>query len=161
MSELSEDFKEALSSWASGVSVVATKADGLLYGLTVSSFTSVSLDPPMVLVCISHWNRMPALIQGAEGFTVSILARDQEDASNYFASPGREPTPQFHDDVPGDWTKAGRPIVHGAAAWLCCDLEHAIEAGDHTVFLGRVVQAVSDPAKDPLLYFRRGYGGVG
>ncbi len=160
MSELSQDFKDALSSWASGVSVVATKADGLLYGLTVSSFTSVSLDPPLILVCIGHWNRMPELVKTAGGFTVSILARDQEHASNYFASPGREPTTGFHDDVPGGWTGVGRPVVQGAAAWLCCDLEHVLDAGDHTVFVGRVVEAVSDPEKKPLLYFRRGYGGV-
>ena len=65
---LQDDFKGALASWASGVSVVTTNADGMLYGLTVSSFTSLSLDPPLVLVCLANANRLPAMILDAGGF---------------------------------------------------------------------------------------------
>ena len=157
MSELDRDFKDALASWASGVTVVAVADEGLLYGLTVSSFASVSLDPPLVLVCLRNGNRMPGMVQSAGGFTVSILAQDQSDASGYFASPGREPTPGFNDAIPGGWTQAGRPIVGGALAWLCCELRHTLAAGDHAIFVGEVVEAVSDAERQPLVYFRRGY----
>ena len=84
---LTDDFKNALSGWASGVSVVTTRDAGLAYGLTVSSFTSVSLDPPVVLVCLGHGNRLHEMIASSKRFAVSLLARDQEAASNHFASP--------------------------------------------------------------------------
>ena len=161
MGDLEQDFKDALASWASGVSVVACRSrDGLIYGLTVSSFASVSVDPPLVLVCLNNANRLPAMIEASRGFTISILSRDQEATSNYFASRGRDPTPGFHPDHPGAWSRASRPVVQGAAAWLCCDLHQHMPAGTHTLFLGRVVQASTAGDRSPLLYFRRGYSGV-
>ncbi len=161
MGDLQDDFKDALASWASGVSVVACRSSaGLLYGLTVSSFASVSLDPPLVLVCLNNTNRLPAMIERAGGFTISILARGQDDTSNYFASRGREPTAEFHEDHPGDWTAARRPVVRGAAAWLCCDLHQHMPAGTHTICVGRVVQAQTTEGRNPLIYFRRAYRGV-
>ena len=78
---IQDDFKSALSSWASGVSVVTVNSGGMLYGLTVSSFTSVSLDPPLVLVCIGTDNRWHRMAEQAGEFAVSILAREQEAAS--------------------------------------------------------------------------------
>jgi 3-hydroxy-9,10-secoandrosta-1,3,5(10)-triene-9,17-dione monooxygenase reductase component len=157
MTDLSQDFKDALSSWASGVSVVAAEVDDLLYGITVTSFTSVSLDPPLVLVCLKDANQLPGMIDQAGGFTVSFLAADQAPVSNDFASPGREPTLRLHADIPGVWTRAGRPIVRGAVAWLCCDVHQRVEAGDHVIYIGAVVEAVSDPDQEPLLYCRRTY----
>ena len=102
---LKDDFKTALAAWASGVSVVTTNADGMLYGLTVSSFTSLSLDPPLVLVCLNKENRLPEMIEASGGFAVSILHRGQQEASNYFASRGRQPTEGF-TDVEGLWTSS-------------------------------------------------------
>jgi flavin reductase (DIM6/NTAB) family NADH-FMN oxidoreductase RutF len=161
VSDLDQDFKDALASWASGVSVVACRSsEGLMYGLTVSSFASVSLDPPLVLVCLNNANRLPTMIEQAGGFTISILSRGQEETSNYFASRGREPSHEFHEDHPGQWTAAQRPVVQQAAAWLCCDLHQHMPAGTHTLFLGRVVEARTTEGKNPLLYFRRGYRGV-
>lgn len=150
------DLKDALSAWASGVCVVTTNADGLLYGITVSSFSSVSLEPPLVLVCLNKSNRLPGMIDAASRFAVSLLASDQEAAARYFARPGRLPTPDFVE-VDGEWTGLGVPVVKDALAHLVCDVHHAVEAGDHLVVIGRVIEAVSRPDKMPLLYFRRGY----
>jgi flavin reductase (DIM6/NTAB) family NADH-FMN oxidoreductase RutF len=153
---LVDDFKSALGSWASGVSVVTTSANGLLYGLTVSSFTSLSLDPPLILVCIDNRNRFPSMVSDAGGFAVSILAREQEDASNYFASSGRLPTPNF-TKIEGEWTESGQPVVKGAAAQIVCRLHDQLERGDHTIVIGEVVQAVTDDTKTPLMYWKRAY----
>lgn len=159
---LTDDFKEALSGWASGVSVVSTRVDGLAYGMTVSSFSSLSLDPPLILVCIANTNRMCELAESAGGFTVSILERSQEAASNAFAGTGREPSATLDPDgqVAEASTAAGLPVVDHAAAWLDCALHSVIVEGDHTILCGRVREARADPGARPLLYYRRGYRGV-
>jgi len=157
---LQDDFKGALASWASGVSVVTTNADGMLYGLTVSSFTSLSLDPPLVLVCLANANRLPAMILDAGGFAVSMLNRGQEDASNFFARRGREPTRDF-TEVDGLWTDSGIPVVAGALAYIVCKHQRSIEEGDHTIVIGEVVEAQSAEGLQPLLYWRRGYRSIG
>ncbi len=150
------DFRQALSSWASGVSVVTTANAGMLYGLTVSSFSSLSLDPPLVLVCLSNTNRMATMVQESGAFAVSILARGQEDASRYFARTGRMPTPDFVE-IDGEWTASGQPVVKGALAWLVCRLTHTMGQGDHVIAIGQVLEAFSRPDGEPLLYWRRGY----
>ena len=152
---IQDDFKNALSSWASGVSVVSTRADGLAYGLTVSSFSSLSLDPPLVLVCLSNRNRLPDMIAAANGFTVSVLASDQADVSNSFAKSGREPTTEF-EGAEEQQTESGLPAVAGAAAFVSCELHDTLIKGDHTIVIGRVVQAESRDC-EPLLYHNRRY----
>jgi len=151
-------FKGVLSRWASGVSVVTTNHEGLLYGLTVSSFSSLSLDPPLVLICLHNENRMADMIRDSGGFAVSILGQDQQPASNYFARPGREPTSDF-TEIDGAWTPWAQPVVKGAVGHLVCHLHALIPQGDHTITIGRVVGARSGPG-EPLLYFDRAYRGI-
>ena len=155
---LTDDFKAALGSWASGVSVVTTNCGGRLYGLTVSSFSSLSLDPPLILVCLGNENKLPTMIAEAEGFAVSILGRTQEEASNYFARRGRPATAEF-TEVEGEWTPSGQPVVAGALAFLVCELVEQLPQGDHTIVVGRVIQAEAREG-EPLLYYRRKYRGV-
>ncbi len=155
---LSDDFKNALSAWASGVSVVTTRAEGLAYGLTVSSFTSVSLDPPLILVCLGKGNRLDDMITNSGRFAVSLLSRDQEEASNHFASRGREPKATL-DAVPMDELHEGLPVVSGALAHLVCNVHELIDLGDHTVVIGRVTDA-SARSGEPLVYWSRAYRGV-
>ncbi len=150
-----DDLKDALASWASGVSVVATRTDELVYGLTVSSFTSLSIDPPLVLVCVGNKNRLPAMIREAGRFAISLLSADQDVASAQFARSGREPSATF--GVPEERTAAGMPAVADAAAHLDCDLHDQFIVGDHTIIVGRVTQAVARPDREPLLYHRRRY----
>jgi len=156
---LTDDFKNALAAWASGVSVVTVNNGGELYGLTVSSFSSVSLDPPLVLVCLNNGNRLPEMIDEAGRFAVSILERGQEEASNSFASRGREPTEDM-EALGCVSTESGTPVVRGAMGWVSCELHGRFVQGDHTIFVGQVVEASADPEGKPLLYFRRAYRGV-
>jgi flavin reductase (DIM6/NTAB) family NADH-FMN oxidoreductase RutF len=151
-----EDFKGALGSWAAGVTVVTTRHDGHVYGLTVSSFSSLSVDPLLVLVCIMNTNRLMEMLRHSQKFAVSILAEGQDEISGYFSKSGREPVKRFEDFGTIEW-KTGSPIIEGAIAHLDCEVERLEAGGDHTIAIGRVVGAAFDPTKLPLMYFRRGY----
>lgn len=150
------DFKAALGSWAAGVTVVTTRAGNLVYGITASSFTSLSLDPPLVLVCIANSNKLAVMVQETQKFAVSILAHDQQEVSDYFAISGREPVEDFEDFGTIEM-HTGSPIISDAVAHLDCELDMAIVAGDHTIAVGRVLGAASNPKRQPLLYYRRAY----
>jgi flavin reductase (DIM6/NTAB) family NADH-FMN oxidoreductase RutF len=154
------DFRAVLSQWASGVSVVTTNDDGMLYGLTVSSFSSLSLEPPLVLVCLSNTNRIVPMIQTSKGFAVSILASDQVSASAYFAQPGRLPTPDF-TEIAGEWTPSGQPVIAGSLACMTCALDTLLPRGDHSIVIGRVLDTRVTPGKAPLLYWSRSYRQIG
>jgi flavin reductase (DIM6/NTAB) family NADH-FMN oxidoreductase RutF len=154
------DFRAVLSQWASGVSVVTTNDDGMLYGLTVSSFSSLSLEPPLVLVCLNNTNRIVPMIHTSQGFAVSILASDQVSASAYFARAGRLPTPDF-TEIAGEWTPSGQPVISGALAWMTCALDSLLPRGDHTIVIGRVLDTKVSLGKQPLLYWSRGYRQIG
>ena len=156
---LTDDFKNAMSAWASGVTVVTSRAEGLAYGITASSFTSVSLDPPLILVCINDTSPLCAMIQSSGRFAVSVLERGQEDHSNYFASRGREPMAQI-DAVPMTATDDGLPLVKEAMGVLVCDLHAAHTMGDHVVAVGRVTEASARGSVRPLLYWSRAYRGL-
>ena len=157
---VSVDFRGALANWASGVSVVTSASGGMLYGLTVSSFSSLSLDPPLVLVCLNNTNRMASMIEESGYFAVSILAQGQEKAASYFARTGRMPTPDFVE-VEGEYAATGQPVVKGALAYLVCRLFQAIEQGDHTIVIGEVIEAVSRNDGEPLIYWRRSFREIG
>lgn len=153
-------FKAALACWASGVTIVTVAQDGLYYGLTVSSFSSVSLDPPLVSVCLNHETRANAMIEATGRFAVSVLAEDQSEASNVFAASGRVPTPDL-DPFAIELTQDGLPALRGALSWLQCRVHQKVLAGDHVVWLGEVEQTRSNASEGaPLMYFRRGYRGV-
>lgn len=154
-----DDFKQVLSRWASGVSVVTTNDGGLLYGLTVSSFSSVSLDPPLVQVCLSQGNRLVEMISRSQRFAVSILSADQEAASNYFARPQRVPSEGF-TEIDGDWVELDLPIVKGALAYAACTVHALVPQGDHMIVIGLVDAAGVGEGQAPLLYFNRGYRGI-
>jgi flavin reductase (DIM6/NTAB) family NADH-FMN oxidoreductase RutF len=152
-----DDFKGALGSWASGVTVVTTELDGLVYGITVSSFSSLSVDPVLVLVSLADSNQLPGMIRRSKRFAVSILAAGQEHVSQYFATSGREPAPAFAPEIPTEQWLTGCPLITGAIAQLDCELHEALPGGDHTIVIGRVVGARYDPERAPLVYFRRAY----
>jgi flavin reductase (DIM6/NTAB) family NADH-FMN oxidoreductase RutF len=151
------DFKAALSSWAAGVTIVTSRHAGLVYGITASSFSSLSIDPLLILVCIANSNHLARMITDSKLFAVSVLATGQEDLANYFSIHGRDPSPAFEERVQTHEWHTGAPIVQGALAHLDCTLDEAVAGGDHTIMIGRVVGAASDPSATPLLYFRRGY----
>src|SRR5262245_8660671 len=117
---ISDAFKEVMSSWATGVAVMAARAGGLVHGVTGSSFTSLSLDPPLVLVCLHELSSLLQLVDGGRRFSVTVLAEQQGPVSVYFATPGREPAPSVRELE--DVDSAGVPVVKDAVAWLGCDL---------------------------------------
>jgi flavin reductase (DIM6/NTAB) family NADH-FMN oxidoreductase RutF len=145
-------FKEAMSHFATGVTIVTTEHDGTPYGLTVASFASLSLHPPLVLVCIAQKAKSHDAIRSAGHFGVSILAQGQADVSGRFAS-------KFDDKFAGITTRRGEhgmPLIDGAICTLECRVHSELSGGDHTIFVGEVLDsATSDGA--PLVYYRSSY----
>jgi flavin reductase (DIM6/NTAB) family NADH-FMN oxidoreductase RutF len=143
-----DDFKAALSRWASGVTVVTAAGP---VGLTVSAFSSLSLDPPLVMVSLACAAATCEAVVAAQGFAVHILEDDQSELSGRFAGPG--------DRFDGlAWTPGlfGAPLLHGGVARLVCERHSTADGGDHLILIGRVVQ-VDAYAGEPLLYYRGDY----
>jgi flavin reductase (DIM6/NTAB) family NADH-FMN oxidoreductase RutF len=151
-----DEFKAALGSWPAGVTIVTTRDGDSVYGLTVSSFSSLSFEPLMILVCVNNTNHFLEMAQRSGVFAVSILAQGQDAVSNAFAASGRDPVPSYAEHGVTKMT-TGSPVFDGAAAHLDCELEQAVPAGDHTIFIGRVVDVRANANLEPLIYYRRAY----
>ena len=135
---------------------MTTKHNGLAYAITASSFSSLSLDPPLILVCIAKGNTFETMVRDAKHFAVSILTEGQGDISNGFARSGREALPEL-PDVETFTMETGSPHISGAMAHLDCELADMLEGGDHVIVVGRVIAASADGDMAPLLYYRRDY----
>lgn len=151
-----EDFRAALGRFASGVTVVTTKdAAGNLHGITVSAFCSVSLDPPLVLICIEKTTASHYAFEESAIFVVNILGESQAAVSQQFA----EPYLDKFDGVEYTIGGLGAPVLANALVNLECRLRHSLSGGDHSIFVGEVESVtVSDGL--PLVYFRGGYGSL-
>jgi len=145
-------FKLAMSHFASGVTVVTTEQEGTPYGMTVAAFSSLSLHPPLVLVCIEKSVRTHEAIAAAGKFGVSILSGTQADVSNRFASRGED---KFSGTATHRGT-TGVPLIDGAITTLECTVREQLPGGDHSVFVGEVV-AIETAEGVPLVYYRSGY----
>lgn len=148
-------FRKAMSCFASGVTVVTTELDGVPFGMTVSAFASLSLVPPLVLVCIEKSTRIHEAIPRAERFSVNVLRAGQEAISNQFASRGE-------DRFEGVRVREGKlevPILEDALAIVECRLHATLPGGDHTIYVGEVVAAEIGEGQ-PLVYFRSSYGTI-
>jgi len=145
-------FRQAMGYFASGVTVVTTASAGELYGMTVSSFSSLSLNPPLVLICIDKAVPSHDMIRDAGCFVVNILEKRQEHLSRRFATTG-------NDKFKGVAWHSGQldlPVLDNTLAAIECRLRNVLDGGDHTIFVGEVVDAeIREGA--PLLYYRRGY----
>ncbi|HUR82522.1 MAG TPA: flavin reductase family protein [Thermoanaerobaculia bacterium] len=146
-------FKLAMSHFASGVTVVTTEHEGTPYGMTVASFASLSLNPPLVLICIEKSVKSHDAIAGAERFGVNILAQEQAEVSNRFAS--KKIDDRFAG-VAWDRGELGMPLIDGAICALECRVHSQLPGGDHSIFVGEVMSVRTQEAK-PLVYFRSGY----
>ena len=139
-------FKQSLAQWPSGVTVVTTRHDGEPYGMTASSFSSLSLDPPLVMVAVDHRARLHKLLPQAKRYGISILALEQKALSVHFA--GR---PQ--EGLVSPWTEAeGLPLLDGAVVHLVCDVTAELPGGDHTIYVGRITHAQAWPERAALLH---------
>lgn len=150
-----ERFRDALALWASGVTVITADSPDGPQGMTAASFSSLSLDPPLVLVCIDHRAYSHDRLIAAPGFAVHVLGREQEDLSNRFARAGDE---KF---APDDWSTGafGAPVLPLGVARLTCAHHAALDGGDHTILVGRVTE-IEIGDQPPLLYWDRGYRSV-
>jgi flavin reductase (DIM6/NTAB) family NADH-FMN oxidoreductase RutF len=155
------EFRKALGSFATGVTVITVDCDGEVHGMTANAFTSVSLDPLLVLVCVDHRARTHTHLHARKRFGVNVLAENQRTISQYYADPS--PTHQHAEREAGarfDRTQHGTPVLHGALAYLECRLHTAQDAGDHTIFIAEVEDVVVRQG-DPLVYFRGEYRKIG
>jgi flavin reductase (DIM6/NTAB) family NADH-FMN oxidoreductase RutF len=155
MSINQDEFKQALRRWASGVTIVTTKAgDDQLLGMTVSAFSSVSAEPPLVLVCINQNSNSADAILESGVFAVNILEAEQAELSGSFAS-SKTPEERFEET---QWSEGftGAPLLDGCTANLDCALVQKVQAGSHWVLIGEV-QALRSEDGEPLIYFDGGY----
>ena len=151
-----DEFREALSRWASGVTIITASGPDGPTGITASSFASLSLDPPLILVCVGSGSGAHDALCGADAFAVHLLARGQVDLSNTFASQGIDKFAEVDYEL-GD---EGVPLLGIGSARLICARHDAVPAGDHTILIGRVVSAElgGDADGQPLLFSARSYG---
>src|SRR5438067_6517506 len=152
-----QEFRDALGAFATGVTVVTTQGPEHPYGMTANSFSSVSLDPPLVLVCVRSGSDGSAAIERNRVFAVNVLRADHEPLSRYFASRERPRGREGFEQIPHRPGATGCPLLEVAAAHLDCRLAATYEAGDHLIFIGEVVALFADPAARPLLYHQGRY----
>lgn len=146
-------FRDVLGTFPTGVTIVTARgADGPA-GLTTNAFTSLSLDPPLILVCIANGSRTLPVVREAGRFAVNVLRAGQEDLAAVFASKavGAEKFARTTHNV-----EHGVPVLDDALSWLVCDLRDLLPGGDHTIAIGEVT-ALAAAEGEPLLFWRGGY----
>lgn len=145
-----KQYRNALASFPSGVTIVTVfDAQGDPWGLTANSFTSVSLEPPIISVCIAKSGRVFPTLQDSNTFAVNILSTDQRDLAMHFASN----TENRFDGTPWTVNADGAPLLPDASAQLDCIVHARVDAGDHEILLGRVIGFETNPTP-PLVYCR-------
>jgi len=155
-----DEFRATTGTFATGVTVVTTNDAGDDHGMTVNSFASVSIDPPLVLMSADKETTSHDRIQSADHYAVNVLTADQEWISNRFAGEHHEMDDPF-EDIPVVRAETGAPIFEECLAFLDCALWAAYEGGDHTIYVGEVTALdVRRPDADPLTFYRGEYGTV-
>src|SRR5882757_5035925 len=147
-------LRSVFGRFATGITVVTAGGQSTPRGMTANSFTSVSLEPPLVLVCVLREAAMHEAILECGSFAVSVLAAHQEPVARHFANRGRPRGDQEFSvvhSVPGACT--GAPVLSGALAWLECGLHAVYDGGDHSIFLGEVLDLGRSPGEDALLFY--------
>lgn len=147
------DYRRVLGSFPTGVCIITAVHDGTPVGLAANSFTSVSLDPPLVAFCAADTSSTWPSIQAAGSFCVNVLAEDHEDLCRLFATKGAD---RFEA---APWRKgvSGSPVLDGVLAYIDCTIEAEHQAGDHVIVVGRVVELGTGDAERPLVFYRGRY----
>ncbi len=149
-----ESFKQALASWASGVTVITSRHADHVHGMTVSAFCSVSLSPPLVMVCLDKASNTLKLVEAAKVFSVNVLAQGQEELSQRFASKELEDVRLEGLDCKQGCN--GCPHIPGAVSIMDCRVVDTLDAGDHVIYIGEV-EAAEFTERPPLVYLRAAY----
>jgi flavin reductase (DIM6/NTAB) family NADH-FMN oxidoreductase RutF len=152
-----QGFKDALSRWASGVTVITTLHEGIAIGVTASAFSSVSALPPLVLVCLAQKLFTHSVIAAAGVFAVNILSDQQADLGKRFAGLYPHITDRF-EGLTCVAAATGCPILPDSAGWVDCRVVNSHTGGDHTIFIGEVLAAGASDQRLPLLYYQRRWG---
>ena len=149
-------FRNVMGTFATGVAIISTKVDGNVHGITANSFSSVSLDPPLVLFCLGRSSTNFSAFMTTDNFAVNILAAGQDALSTRFAIFEGD---RFEGVGWQSW-ETGAPIVDGVISAADCILEARHDAGDHVIIVGRVLRAEKFFDASPLLYFKGGYANL-
>jgi len=154
----SRTFRHTVGQFVTGVTVIALEVDGTIRAMTANSFTSLSLEPPLVLFCVGKHTRAGQAVHAATGFSINILSEAQQDVSTYFAGAWKSgPPPEF---AFLEWD--GGPRLEGAIASLGCEIHAIHEGGDHWIVIGRVIAMHrAEAAARPLMFFRGAYATLG
>ncbi|MDO8616167.1 MAG: flavin reductase family protein [Dehalococcoidia bacterium] len=157
MSPSEEEFRRVMGRFATGVTIVTTALDGEKHGMTANSVTSVSLEPMLVLVCVDKAADTHDILRRAGIFAVNILSADQAHLSEKFAKKEFENAHGL-DEIPHHAAATGAPVIDGCLAYLDCRTLAEHHGGDHTIFIGEVLDA-GQSAGEPLLLYNGRYGG--
>jgi flavin reductase len=151
-------FRKAMGSFPTGVTVVTVgSADGTMHGITVNSFSSVSLDPTLVLICLNRTSPGVGLIERVGAFVVNVLSAGQEVISRWFANRYRPAGSTMFDGVSFEPGVTGCPVLVDAAASFDCRLRQSHRAGDHMIMLGEVIALIHRPELEPLVFHGENY----
>lgn len=153
---MKDNLRQAMGRFATGVTVVTTKNNDEVNGMTANALTSVSLEPPLVLVCIDRDNYTSNLIKEAKIFALNILGEEQQELSDIFARPGSGKAESLQSLKISE-AITGAPIIDGSLAYLDCRVSQIHAEGDHNIFIGQVVKAEVKNDSSPLIFWNGGY----
>jgi flavin reductase (DIM6/NTAB) family NADH-FMN oxidoreductase RutF len=150
-------FRSTLGKFATGVTVVTAESSAARRGMTANAFSSLSLDPPLVLVCVDNKASFLGVIRDAKKFAINFLAEDQKSTSDWFAGKGRDAEDQFAD-ISHEKGENGAPVLTGTIATLECEIHEDIPGGDHAIIVGRVTHIVAEEdVRPPLMFYASAY----
>ena len=144
-----QGLRRLMTSWATGVAVITSRDGSGPRGATTNALTSLSLDPLLVLVALEHASNTLEAVRNSGRFCINVLAADQEEIARRFAT--KASGEEKLAGVPHELVD-GVPVLGGAVAWLACELERELAGGDHTILLGRPLEAGADPTGQPLVF---------
>jgi flavin reductase (DIM6/NTAB) family NADH-FMN oxidoreductase RutF len=152
-------FRHALGHFPSGVGVMTTAAQGRLHGMTVSAFSSLSLQPLLVVVCVEKVTVMHQMVTSSGAFAINVLGESDEGLARFFADNQRLSGPEF---TPGTFHlgTTGSPLLERAIACIECRVHAVHEGGDHSIVVGRVLDLAVRGGQPPLVFYRGGYAGL-
>ncbi len=156
-----EALRHVMGHFASGVTVVTALAGGQKHAMTATAICSVSLEPPLILVCVGHSSRFHDAVLSSGSWAVSILTSGQEPLARHFSQRGRPLATQFDGIAHSSAPKSGAPVLTDCLVWLDCRTREAYDGGDHTILLGELVAAGEQAAFAPPLTYYRGSYSVG
>ena len=150
----SEQLRQAMRTWTTGVTVVTAVHEGKRYGMTVNSFTSVSLDPPLITVALKQFTHTHELVEKSGEFAMTILSADQGDLSDRFAGKIKDIEDRF-EGVATEKMQIDAPLLKGGLAFFNCRVANSISVGENTLFIAEVIAVRGESEGDPLVYHNR------